>query len=583
VARLGAGAFETIGGEVVNVALVVGSKNKPEPTSRFWSADVSQAKPAESKAKELRSTAGVAVVQSSQIKNPDYRITGEHSSGGGRLLESYTISPQGIKTGDDAKWRRCFWEFCPVPLGWRFYQSPVERDMPFGGREHVIDWRTGGTGMVRPRLGNEAVGKRGVGVSAVGQLVASIYTGEHYDSGVATIVPIKSEHLPAVWAFCSSPEFKRAVRQIDKKVAVTNMTLVKVPFDLTFWQREANERFPSGLPRPQSSDPTQWLFDGSPKGSEHPLQVAVARLLGYRWPRQTGSSFSDCSSIGADGIEKHSDTDGIVCLSPTKGEQPAAARLRALLADAFGSEWSPGKQAELLGQVGYGDKSLEEWLRDGFFEQHCDLFHQRPFIWQVWDGLRDGFHALVNYHRLAEADGVGRRTLEKLVFTYLGDWIDRQRADQKAGVEGADVRVASATHLRSQLEKILEGEPPFDIFARWKALHEQPIGWEPDINDGIRINIRPFINAKPLAAKAKNACILKGTPNGIEWHKDRGKEPHRLREEYPWFWSCEEGPTDFSGDKEFDGNRWNDLHYSRKFKQAARERPAQMESTGKRP
>ncbi len=32
--------------------------------------------------------------------------------------------------------------------------------------------------------------------------------------------------------------------------------------------------------------PTQWLFDGSMSRHRSPLQVAVARLLGYRWPDQ---------------------------------------------------------------------------------------------------------------------------------------------------------------------------------------------------------------------------------------------------------------------------------------------------------
>jgi hypothetical protein len=33
----------------------------------------------------------------------------------------------------------------------------------------------------------------------------------------------------------------------------------------------------------------------------------------------------------------------------------------------------------------------------------------------IWDGRRDGFHAFVNYHRLAAPNGEGRRTLEKLI------------------------------------------------------------------------------------------------------------------------------------------------------------------------
>ena len=63
---------------------------------------------------------------------------------------------------------------------------------------------------------------------------------------------------------------------------------------------------------------------------------------------------------------------------------------------------------------------------------------------------------------------------------------------------------------------ILTGEPPYDIFVRWKPLREQAIGWHPDLNDGVRMNIRPFIEAD----------ILRKTPN-IKWTKDRGTEPER--------------------------------------------------------
>jgi hypothetical protein len=237
----------------------------------------------------------------------------------------------------------------------------------------------------------------------------------------------------------------------------------------------------------------------------------------------------------------------------------------------LGTDWSAAKLDTLLAQVGFSGESLDDWLRDGFFEQHCALFHQRPFVLHVWDGRRDGFHALVNFHLLAAPDGGGRRTLEKLLYSYLGDWIDRQRADQKAGVEGADARVAAAEQLKYELTSILAGEPPYDIFVRWKPLHEQPIGWEPDINDGVRMNIRPFMVAKPIGARARGASILRVAPK-IKWDKDRGKEPQRPREDFPWLWGWDEQSSDFAGAKTFDGNRWNDLHYSRAFKEAARKR-----------
>jgi hypothetical protein len=58
----------------------------------------------------------------------------------------------------------------------------------------------------------------------------------------------------------------------------------------------------------------------------------------------------------------------------------------------------------------------------------------------------------------------------------------------------------------------------------------------------------------------------------IKWEKDRGKEPQRPREDFPWFWGWNESTVNFGGAKTFDGNRWNDLHYSRSFKEAARAR-----------
>ena len=120
--------------------------------------------------------------------------------------------------------------------------------------------------------------------------------------------------------------------------------------------------------------------------------------------------------------------------------------------------------------------TLEGWLRDEFFEEHCQIFQHRPFVWHIWDGLKEGFHALVNYRRLDQ------RNLEKLIFSHLGDWLTRQRQDVQSGVEGADARLAAAEHLQGELKRILEGEKPYDIFVRWKSIDKQPIGWEPDLN-----------------------------------------------------------------------------------------------------
>ena len=87
---------------------------------------------------------------------------------------------------------------------------------------------------------------------------------------------------------------------------------------------------------------------------------------------------------------------------------------------------------------------------------------------------------------------------------------------------------------RLLLRAILEGEDPYDIYVRWKPLKEQPIGWEPDLNDGVRLNIRPFVTAGVLRSRVS-----------IHWSKDRGRDP---------------------GDRE----RINDIHLSLAEKRKAR-------------
>ena len=571
VARLGEHGFESSQAAGAFCALLSISRDEANTKHLVATIDASEQEGPPGKATILRAGEVVSLNQEQVRNNPDSAFAFEIIDSS-KLLGPYAECFQGISPGDTPRLTAKFWELEAISGRWKTFQCPPLGTTEFGGRESIVDWGTLQEGFESAAIrGHEAWGRCGVAIGQMRELPATLYKGDLFSNSTPVIIPRAQQYLPAVWAFCTSPQFNAELRKLNPKVSVDNGYVSKVPFEFSLWHRIAAERYPHGLPEPHSYDPTQWVFAGRPMHSVLPLQVAVARLLGYSWPRQAGASFMDCPALGPDGLEKHADGDGIVCLSPVKGQLPAADRLRALLADAFGKEWSRAKQAELLSQVGYDGETLEDWLRDGFFDQHCELFHQRPFIWHIWDGLKDGFHALVNYHKLAAPEGEGRRTLEKLIYTYLGDWIDQQRADVKTGVEGSDARLAAAVHLKTELEKILAGEKPHDIFVRWKPLHEQPIGWEPDLNDGVRINIRAFMTARPLYAKGKNACILRVTPN-IKWEKDRGKEPHRPKEDYPWFWKWDGSTEDFAGGKEFDGNRWNDLHYSREFKRKARER-----------
>ena len=552
LARLGEGGFDSSQAAGAFIILLTQTNMTAAEGFQLRGVDVSAPKGAQEKAAVLLEAEVVAVRQRGQLANPDARVSLQEESSG-TLMNTLSHSHHGLVCGDRPRMTVNFWEVLQKSKVWIEYCGTVLDSMHYGGKETYLRWCQG-TGAIRELKGatnleTHAWNRTGVVVSAMRELPVTLYTGMAFDNNTAVITADDDAHLPAIWCFCSSPEYNEAVRRIDQKLNVTNATLVKVPFDLAHWKQVAAARYPNGLPKPYSADPTQWLFHGHPQPATDPLQVAVARLAGYRWPAEadTAMELADEARTWIARCEKlaeHTDDDGIVCLPSVRGEAPAHDRLLKLLIAAWETvqpgSWKPAALDKLLADADCAGKGLDVWLREKFFEQHAKRFHHRPFIWHVWDGLKDGFAALVNYHQL------DHKKLERLIHTYLGDWIRQQEAGVRSGVDGAPTRLAAAQDLKRRLELILEGEPPYDIFVRWKKLSEQPIGWNPDLNDGVRLNIRPFMTAKVLRHNQKPKL-------NITWDKDRGKDV----ESAPWF-------------KVFKGDRINDYHLTVAEKRAAR-------------
>lgn len=542
--------------------------------------DVSEPRTAAEKAVRLLTAPIDTDSQQKQLSNPDGRVSfgvkNEYS-----LLSKFAVSYQGLRAGDKERFVLNHWEIQNHRENWEPLRSSSKKESIFDGVSQIILWEKGCGALstyakeYRSQLhdmhesGNLAWMKKGVALNQMGLLKASIFEGYKFDGNTNIIIPLTPNvPISALWSYCSSSQYHDNVRALDQKISVTNATLVKVPFDLEHWSKVATEKYPNGLPKPYSDDPTQWIFHGHPCGSvnwdeemkwttqgqlridANVLHIATARLLGYRWPTELDEEMELAVeqrewAQRCQALQPFADEDGIVCIPPVRGEASAADRLFNLLVAAYGDEWSSETLNQLLSHAEHADKTLETWLREKFFTQHCKLFQHRPFIWHIWDGLRDGFAALVNYHKL------DYKNLETLTYTYLGDWITRQKQDIANGVDGAAEKLTAAETLKKSLELILEGEKPYDIFVRWKPIDKQPIGWNPDLNDGVRLNIRPFMTVPDVGKKG--AGILRDKPN-IKWDKDRGKDV----ESAPWY------PV-------FKGDRINDHHLSLAEKQAARE------------
>ncbi|QEP43017.1 SAM-dependent DNA methyltransferase [Ectothiorhodospiraceae bacterium BW-2] len=639
IARLGPGAFETISGEVVKAILITlsrgnssltpnpspkgrGEHSLPLPLGEGWGegnnlirgVDVSEPRTAAEKAAQLLTGEIKSVEQAKQLENPDARV-GFEKFESVPLLAEIADYGKGSTTGDGPRFLAFFWEFSEIQRSHRYWlNSPNSRDL-WTGRSQLCKVPLNDVELNEQlgcRLhGQNVFGRPGVVVNKMRKLEPFLYFGEAFDDNICPICPTTEDNIPAIWSYVDSSEFHDAVRAVDQALKVTAATITKVPFDVNRWAKVAEETYSNGLPKPYTDDPTQWIFHGHPCGSviwdeekkwtihgtlrtdDTVLQVAVARLLGYRWPaetsplnplsingegtspdspspfmvRGTGGEVMEladeqrewvkrCETLSltpalSQGERGHSlvDDDGIVCIPPVRGEAAASDRLLNLLAAAFnqngGDAWSNDTLAQLLKSADHAGKTLETWLREKFFTQHCKLFQNRPFIWHIWDGLRDGFAALVNYHKF------DAKLLETLIYTYLGDWISRQKQDITSGIDGAEEKLAAAEALKKKLELILEGEAPYDIFVRWKPLEQQPIGWDPDLNDGVRLNIRPFLSVPDVGKKG--AGVLRDKPD-IKWTKDRGKDV----ESAPWY-------------HRFNGDRINDHHLTLAEKRAARE------------
>lgn len=550
LAKVGSGATAKASWDVLR-ALALVEKTPPSPGRLIVGVEAPSATE-EGRAQQLRESQILKSTTQGVRRAPDSKFALGLSEEA-ELLEAHLWSFQGLATADFSRYGRKFWEIVAPHPDWVFQHSTFASSQPYAGLEHVLHWEKGEGALANSPTaairGGGALGKRGVVITQTRTLPASLYLGQFFDNNVAVLVPNDEKILPALWCYCSSVDYYSNVRKLDEKLGVTNATLAKVPFDLKRWEAVATERYPNGLPKAYSDNPTQWLFHGHPQPATDPLQVAVARLSGYRWPAEKGAVAELADQgltwiVHCQSLASYADEDGIVCLPSVRGEPAAHERLLKLLIASWetvqSGSWKPSILDKLLADADCAGKGLDVWLRDKFFEQHAKLFQHRPFIWHVWDGLKDGFAALVNYHQL------DAKKLDRLIHTYIGDWISHQETGARNGVDGASQRLAAAQDLQRRLKLIQDGEPPYDVFVRWKPLAQQPFGWNPDLNDGARLNSRPFVTAEVLRHIRKPKL-------NISWEKDRGKDV----ESSPWF-------------KVFKGERINDHHLTLDEKRKAR-------------
>ena len=244
LATLGPGAFETISGEVVNTCLIsIGQCPTRTPYTEFSWIDATKGPTRIGKERLLRAESIVSLSQTEQIANPD-SVIGYQPDHGQPLLERSAYCYQGLATSDNAQFVFNFWEFPKLDGDWEPFQFAPESTARVSGCSHVLLWEDGCGRYARHAMalkregrlggwksGHGAWGRRGIAINRMGELPVSLYLGTKFDCNVAVLVPHDEEDVPAMWEYCSSPEYSTSVRKLNSKLSVTNATLAKVPYD----------------------------------------------------------------------------------------------------------------------------------------------------------------------------------------------------------------------------------------------------------------------------------------------------------------------------------------------------------------
>jgi hypothetical protein len=226
------------------------------------------------------------------------------------------------------------------------------------------------------------------------------------------------------------------------------------------------------------------------------VSVALILMLGYRWPEQDRHERETGSAIDPGLI----DADGIIPLMRCDEQPVAAERIRILLEGRFGDEGAARSLEEFRTWVG---RDLADWLKRDWFRRHAQQFKQRPIAWHL-TSPHGTFQAIVLYHCLS------RDALRRLRDVYAGALVKRlkgelQRAEQRGDSRNSEelrFHIEDAEEFRDRVLAIEEGrELRNRIRCRWKYEERdgRPGPYAPDLDDGVKVNIRPFQETGLLA------------------------------------------------------------------------------------
>jgi SAM-dependent methyltransferase len=220
------------------------------------------------------------------------------------------------------------------------------------------------------------------------------------------------------------------------------------------------------------------------------LGVLVCRLAGYRWPSEITAA-RDGERVDVTHLPESVVVDGILTfaaltLSDGVDVPSLARRVRTQLALDFeqrdGGEMIAADFARITGMA------VEEWLERRFFELHLKSFKGRPILWHLSSG---------------SAGSAASRRKPAFAALVLGpaltaSRLQRLREVHVAAALAADVGARGALEIKqfaARLAEIERGGSGLHIHVPWDPRRQSPRPFDPDVADGVRVNMVPFHRA----------------------------------------------------------------------------------------
>jgi hypothetical protein len=311
--------------------------------------------------------------------------------------------------------------------------------------------------------------------------------------------------------------------------------------------------------------------------SDH-FTVMVLRMLGHRWPRQIEAN---------EPIPDWAEPSGIIPITEGAGADSLLSRVRQQIAADFGAErvFAIGREFEEIMGV-----ALEVWLARDFFRNHISQFRKRPIAWQLQStpetsgasgngrGKRARrktradrtpiFSCLVYYHRLDDQllGTIRTQYAHPMRLRMETELRELERIDAKARTveqeqrrAGLIVRIEELKDFEARLERVeqagfesealakIADKEPLDKWTSRDGEREHPRErdafmaqerrYDPDINDGVRVNIAPLQKAGLLAAEVLAAKDLdKAISDRAQWRDDERRWCREGKLPRPGWW-----------------------------------------------